>query len=144
MVAKDERVEVPSAGGRTARTLSRQILCEIIEPRLEEIFHLVRREIAKSGYQSTLASGVVMTGGSTLLPGMIEMAQQVLGVPVRLGLPTHVGGLIDVISSPIYATGVGLVLYGMKSSEKNFFRIREDNVFSKVRNRMSDWFSEFF
>jgi cell division protein FtsA len=144
MVAKDERVEVPSAGGRTARTLSRQILCEIIEPRLEEIFHLVRREIAKSGYQSFLASGVVMTGGSTLLPGMIEMAQQVLGVPVRLGLPTHVGGLIDVISSPIYATGVGLVLYGMKGSEKNFFRIREDNVFSKVRNRMSDWFSEFF
>jgi cell division protein FtsA len=144
MVAKDERVEVPSAGARTARTLSRQILCEIIEPRLEEIFHLVRREIAKSGYQSSLASGVVMTGGSTLLPGMIEMAQQVLGVPVRLGLPTHVGGLIDVISSPIYATGVGLVLYGMKSSEKNFFRIREDNVFSKVRNRMSDWFSEFF
>ncbi len=144
MVAKDERVEVPSAGARTARTLSRQILCEIIEPRLEEIFHLVRREIAKSGYQSSLASGVVMTGGSTLLPGMIEMAQQVLGVPVRLGLPTHVGGLIDVISSPIYATGVGLVLYGTKSSEKNFFRIREDNVFSKVRNRMSDWFSEFF
>jgi len=144
MVAKDERVEVPSAGGRTARTLSRQILCEIIEPRLEEIFHLVRREIAKSGYQSFLASGVVMTGGSTLLPGMIEMAQQVLGVPVRLGLPRHVGGLIDVISSPIYATGVGLVLYGMKGSEKNFFRIREDNVFSKVRNRMSDWFSEFF
>src|SRR5574341_431376 len=144
MVAKDERVEVPSAGGRTARTLSRQILCEIIEPRLEEIFQLVRREIAKSGYQSSLASGVVMTGGSTLLPGMIEMAEGIFGMPVRLGVPTQVGGLIDVVSSPIYATGVGLVLYGMKRQEKNFFRIREDNLFAKVRNRMVDWFSEFF
>lgn len=144
MVTKDERVEVPSVGGRNSRTISRQILCEIIEPRLEEIFQLIRREIAKSGYQGSLASGVVMTGGSTLLPGMIEMAEGIFTMPVRLGVPTHVGGLIDVVSSPIYATGVGLVLYGMKRQEKNFFRIREDNLFAKVRNRMVDWFSEFF
>lgn len=144
MVTKDERVEVPSVGGRNSRTISRQILCEIIEPRLEEIFQLIRREIAKSGYEGSLASGVVMTGGSTLLPGMIEMAEQLFSMPVRLGVPTHVGGLIDVVSSPIYATGVGLVLYGMKRQEKNFFRIREDNLFGKVKNRMVDWFSEFF
>lgn len=144
MVTKDERVEVPSVGGRNSRTISRQILCEIIEPRLEEIFQLIRREITKSGYQGSLASGVVMTGGSTLLPGMIEMAEGIFTMPVRLGVPTHVGGLIDVVSSPIYATGVGLVLYGMKRQEKKFFRIRENNLFAKVRNRMVDWFSEFF
>lgn len=145
MVPKDERVEVPSVGGRSPRTISRQILCEIIEPRLEEIFQLIHQEIAKSGYAGLLASGVVMTGGSTLLPGMVEMAEQVFSRPVRLGVPTHVGGLIDVISSPIYATGVGLVLfYGMKRQDKNFFRIREDNIFTKVKNRMVEWSREFF
>jgi cell division protein FtsA len=135
---------VPSVGGRSSRTISRQILCEIIEPRLDEIFQLIRREIAKSGYEGSLASGAVMTGGSTLLPGMVEMAEDAFGMPTRLGVPIDVGGLIDVISSPIYATGVGLVLYGMKRQEKNFFRIREDNIFGKVRGRMVDWFSEFF
>jgi cell division protein FtsA len=144
MVTRDEKVEVPSVGGRNSRTISRQILCEIIEPRLDEIFQLIRREIAKSGYDGSLASGVVMTGGSTLLPGMVEMGEDVMGMPARLGVPMHVGGLVDVISSPIYATGVGLVLYGMKRQEKNFFRIREDNIFGKVRGRMVDWFSEFF
>jgi cell division protein FtsA len=144
MVTKDERVDVPSVGGRNSRTISRQILCEIIEPRLDEIFQLIRREIAKSGYEGSLSSGVVMTGGSTLLRGMVEMAEEVLGMPARPGVPIHVGGLVDVISSPIYATGVGLVLYGLKGQDKNFFRIREDNIFGKVRGRMVDWFSEFF
>ncbi len=144
MVTRDERVEVPSVGGRNPRTVSRQILCEIIEPRLEEILQLVRREITKSGYEGSLASGIVLTGGSTLLPGMVEMAEQVLGIPVRLGVPMHVTGLVDVISSPIYATGVGLVLYGMRREEKNYFRIRDDNIFNKVRTRMVDWFGEFF
>ena len=145
MVTKDEKVEVPSVGGRNSRTISRQILCEIIEPRLEEIFQLIHREIAKSGYEGSLASGIVMTGGSTLLPGMIEMAEEVFSMPVRLGVPTHVGGLIDVVSNPIYATGVGLVLfYGMKRQDRSFFRIREESLFTKVKNRMVEWSSEFF
>ncbi|HEX2385687.1 MAG TPA: cell division protein FtsA [Candidatus Binatia bacterium] len=144
MVTKDERVEVPSVGGRSSRTITRQILCEIIEPRLDEIFQLFRREIVKSGYEGCLSSGVVLTGGSTLLPGMIEMAEEVLGMPARLGLPMHVSGLTDVISSPIYATGVGLVLYGIKRQDKNFFRIRENNMLGKVKGRMADWLSEFF
>ena len=144
MVNKDERVEVPSVGGRNPRTISRQILCEIIEPRVEEIFQLIHGEIAKSGYMDAMGSGMVMTGGSTLLPGMIEMAEEVFQMPVRLGAPSHVGGLIDVVSSPIFATGVGLVLYGMKCQEKSFFRIRENNAFSKVKTRMVYWFSEFF
>jgi cell division protein FtsA len=144
MVGKEEHVEVPSVGGRGSRTISRQILCEIIEPRLEEMFQLVQREIAKSGYDGSLASGVVLTGGSTLLPGMIEMGEEVFGMPVRLGVPIHVGGLIDVVSSPIYATGVGLVLYGMKRQDKNFFRVRDNNLLQTVKNRMVDWFSELF
>ena len=144
MVAQDERVEVPSAAGKTAGSVSRQILCEIIEPRLDEVFQLVRKEIEKSGYEEALSAGFVMTGGSMLLPGAVEMAEQIFGAPARLGVPTHVKGLVDVISSPIYATGVGLVLYGMKRQERNFFRVRDDNIFAKVRHRMSDWLSEFF
>jgi cell division protein FtsA len=144
MVAGDERVEVPSVAGKSAGTVSRQILCEIIEPRMEEVFQLVQREIAKSGYEGSLASGIVMTGGSMLLPGAVEMAEQLLGMPVRLGSPTHVGGLVDVVSSPICAAGVGLVLYGMKRQERVFSRCRDERMLSKVKHRMSDWLSEFF
>jgi cell division protein FtsA len=144
VVTHGERVEVPSLAGKAAGSVSRQILCEIIEPRMDEVFHLIRKEIAKSGYEESLASGVVMTGGSMLLPGAIEMAEEILAMPTRLGVPMHVSGLVDVISSPIYAAGVGLVLYGMKRQERNFFRIRDDNILSKVRHRMSDWLGEFF
>lgn len=144
MAAKDESVEVPSMGGRNPRTISREILCEIIEPRLEEMFQLIQREIAKSGYEDSLVSGMVMTGGSTLLPGMIEMAEETFNMPVRMGVPTQVGGLIDVVSSPVYATGVGLVLYGMSRQDKNHFRAREKNIYFKVKNRMREWCSEFF
>jgi cell division protein FtsA len=111
---------------------------------MEEILQLVQREIARSGYEPSLASGVVVTGGSMLLPGAVKMAEQLLGMPVRLGIPTHVLGLVDVISSPVYATGVGLVLYGMKRQERTFWRFRDDKILSKVKHRMSDWLSEFF
>jgi cell division protein FtsA len=141
---RDDRVEVPSVGGRNPQTIPRQLLGEIIEPRLEEIFELVHREISRSGYGEMLASGMVLTGGSSLLPGIVEMAEQTFHMPLRLGVPMHVGGLIDVISSPVYATGVGLVLYGFKQQDKNFFRIREKNIFSKVKGRMMDMFGEFF
>jgi cell division protein FtsA len=144
MVAGDERVEVPSVAGKTAGSVSRQILCEIIEPRLEEIFQLVQREIARSGYESSLASGVVMTGGSMLLPGAVETAEQLLGMPVRLGVPAHFAGLVDVVSNPVYAASVGLMLYGMKRQERVFLRSRDDRILSKVKHRMSDWLSEFF
>jgi cell division protein FtsA len=144
MVSGDERVEVPSVAGKTAGTISRQILCEIIEPRMEEIFQLVQREIARSGYESSLASGVVMTGGSMLLPGAVETAEQLLGMPVRLGVPAHFAGLVDVVANPVYATSVGLVLYGTKRQERVFLRSRDDRILSKVKHRMSDWLSEFF
>ena len=144
MVTADERVEVPSVAGKSPGTVSRQILCEIIEPRLDEIFELIQREIAKSGYEGSLASGVVITGGSMLLPGAVEMAERSFGLPVRLGVPTHVGGIVDVINSPAYAAAVGLVLHGMKRQERNVYRPRDDKIISKVKHRMSDWLSEFF
>lgn len=144
MAMDEERVEVPSIAGKEAGTVSRQILCEIIEPRMDEIFELVQKEIAKSGFDGSLASGIVATGGSMLLPGAVEMAERAFGLPVRLGVPTQVGGLADVIASPICATGVGLVLHGMKGQEGGATRLRDDKMLAKVKHRMSDWLSEFF
>jgi cell division protein FtsA len=145
MVAEQARLEVPSSAGKPQRSVSRQILCEIIEPRMDEVFQLIRREIVKSGYEDYLGSGVVMTGGSMLLPGAIEAAELAIGCPVRLGTPRHVGGLVDVITNPVYSSAIGLVLYGIKRQERSFFRVREDaNILSKVKHRMSDWLSDFF
>jgi cell division protein FtsA len=144
MVAADERVEVPNIAGKGAGSVSRQILCEIIEPRLDEIFQLVQKEVAKSGHDGALASGVVVTGGAMLLSGAVEMAERSFGLPVRLGAPSHVLGLLDVINDPVYAVGVGLVLHGMKRERRGAFRPRNDKILSKVKHRMSDWLSEFF
>ena len=144
MVGKDETIEVPSVGGREARILSRQLLAEILEPRVEEIFSLVNREIIKSGYGDLIASGVVITGGSAILPGMPELAEQVFNLPVRRGNPLNIGGLTDVVNSPIYATGVGLVKYGSQNTKVQNFKIGEKNVFERVSQRMKEWFSEFF
>ena len=144
MVGKDETIEVPSVGGREARILSRQLLAEILEPRVEEIFSLVNREITKSGYGDLIASGVVITGGSAILPGMPELAEQVFNLPVRRGNPLDIGGLTDVVNSPIYATGVGLVKYGSMNTQAQNFKIGEKNIFERVSRRMKEWFSEFF
>ena len=144
MVDKDETIEVPSVGGRQPRVIGRQILCEILEPRVEEIFQLVHREIQKCGFEDLLASGVVITGGSTLLAGMPELAEEVLGLPVRRGMPRGIGGLVDVVKSPMYATGVGLVIYGARHTDRRLFRIREENVYRKVRGRMREWLEEIF
>ena len=146
LVGKDETIEVPSVGGRKPRILSRQLLAEILEPRVEEIFTLVNREIVKSGLEDLIASGVVITGGSTILEGMPELAEQVFNLPVRRGLPQRIGGLVDVVNSPAYATGVGLVVYGSKNVGVHEFPSAqsEDNIFRKVSRRMKEWFGEFF
>ncbi len=144
MVGKDETIEVPSVGGREARVLSRQLLAEILEPRVEEIFTLVNRELVRSGFEDMIASGVVLTGGSVILPGMPELAEQIFNLPVRRGLPQGIGGLTDVVNSPIYATGVGLVKYGSRNIQTKNFSIGQDNIFDKVIRRMKDWFGEFF
>ncbi|MBJ6802088.1 MULTISPECIES: cell division protein FtsA [Geomonas] len=146
LVGKDETIEVPSVGGRKPRILSRQLLCEILEPRVEEIFTLVNREIVKSGLEDMIASGVVITGGSTILEGMPELAEQIFNLPVRRGLPQRIGGLTDVVNSPVYATGVGLVVYGSKNVGVHEFPTQQsdETVFRRVSRRMKEWFGEFF
>src|ERR1700678_1849007 len=112
----DESIEVPSVGERPARRLARQTLAEIVEPRYEELFGLVREELRRSGFEEVIAAGVVLTGGSAKMEGAIELAEEIFHVPVRLGLPGHVKLLADVVRNPIYSTGVGLLLYARENS----------------------------
>jgi len=146
IVGKDETIEVPSVGGRKPRILSRQLLSEILEPRMEEIYTLVNREIVKSGFEDQIASGVVITGGTSIMEGMPELAEQIFNLPVRRGVPQNIGGLVDVVNSPVYATGVGLVLYGSKNQGIREFPTvqNDDNAFRRVVRRMREWFGEFF
>lgn len=144
MVRKDETIEVPSVGGRKPRVLSRQTLAEIIEPRVEEILTLVHEEVVRMGYSNLIPAGVILTGGSAILEGVPELTEQIFNLPVRRGIPTGIGGLVDLVSSPIYATGVGLVLYGSRNRAKSRFRVGEENIFSKVTHRMREWIGEFF
>ena len=144
MVHKDETIEVPSVGGRNPRALSRQILAEIAEPRMEEIFTLVQQEVVRSGCEDMVAAGIVLTGGTSIIEGAAELAEQVFSLPVRRGVPRGIGGLIDVVRSPMYSTGVGLVLSGALSENQARFRVRERNVYGKVRGRMKEWLGEIF
>ena len=142
LVHENETIEVPSVGGREPRVIHRRVLSDIVQPRAEEVFGLVRREIIKSGYDQQIPSGVVLTGGSNIMEGMVEVAERVFELPVRRGVPLGVGGLVDIVNSPMYATGVGLVLYGMRQTENNgsgFFGDR--NLFNKVFQRMRSWVS---
>ena len=116
MVDEDETMEVASVGGRKPRVMARRILSEILQPRAEEIFHLVWDEIRRAGYEKSLNSGIVLTGGGAILDGMPEIAEQIFDLPIRRGCPTGVGGLADHVNSPTFATGVGLVLYGYRNS----------------------------
>ncbi|WP_292737343.1 cell division protein FtsA, partial [Methylophaga sp. UBA2661] len=112
LAREDETIEVPSVGDRPPRQLARQTLAEVVEPRYEELLMLVQAELRRSGFEEMLAAGVVLTGGSSKMEGAIELAEEVFHLPVRLGVPQHVGGLVDVVRNPIHATGVGLLLFG--------------------------------
>ncbi len=142
MVKRDEMIEVPSVGGRKPRQLSRHILAEILEPRIEEIFTLIDQEIQRTRLKDLLASGVVITGGSAVLPGVCEMADQIFQLPTRVGLPRNISGLVDVVDSPMYSTAVGLVLYGFQDRPQNpkRFRMKGDNLLHRVTGRMKSWF----
>ena len=113
----DETIEVPSVGDRPPRRLARQTLAEVVEPRYEELFQLIREELRRSGFEELMAAGIVLTGGSAKMEGAIELAEEVFHMPVRLGVPQFVEGLSDVVRNPIHATGVGLLLYSSKRSE---------------------------
>ncbi len=145
MIDKDEIIEVESVGGRKTRNLSRQVLGEILEPRVEEIFALINREMIRSGFDDQVTSGVVITGGAAMLEGVPEVAEQIFDLPVRRGYPLGVGGLSDVINNPMFATAVGLVIYGVKQEEgqaEKIFRIRQKNIFNRVASRMKKWFKD--
>lgn len=144
MVRDHETIEVPSMGGRPPRVLSRQLLSEIIEPRAEEIFSLVVQELRKMGYEDRVAAGVVITGGTSILDGMPELAERVMNLPVRRGAPTDVGGLVDIVNSPMYATGVGLILYGAKHREPSRALRNGHGAWQRVLRKMREWAQEFF
>ena len=141
-ISGDETIEVPGMGGRESRKLPRQILGEILEPRMEEIFSLIQREIYRAGMEGSINSGIVVTGGTALLHGISEIAESVFNLPVRIGRPSGISGLTDVVNNPMYATGVGLVIYGARNQVAKKFRIRDDNIFNKVMNRMKKWFKD--
>ncbi|TFG92981.1 MAG: cell division protein FtsA [Syntrophobacterales bacterium] len=144
LIPQNEIIEVPSVGGRNPRNVSRQVLGEIIEPRIEEILGLAHREIVKSGYDDLLAAGVVLTGGTAIIEGIAELAEQVFNMPVRKGYPVGVGGITDIINSPMYATGVGLVVYGSKDRADYAVKKSEKNIVSKLRKTVERWFNDFF
>jgi cell division protein FtsA len=141
-ISGEETIEVPGMGGRKPRKLPRQILGEILEPRMEEIFSLIKREIYRAEMENNVSSGVVVTGGTSLLEGVSEIAEAVLGLPTRLGKPRNIFGLTDVVNNPMYATGVGLVLYGAQHEPEKKFRIRDKNIFNSLIQRMKRWFKE--
>lgn len=137
----DETIEVPSVGERPPRRLARQTLAEVVEPRYEELLGLVQAELRRSGFEDLIAAGVVLTGGSAKMEGAIELAEEIFHMPVRLGSPQHVTGLVDVVRNPIYSTGVGLLLFGRKHrSEAAAPAMKVGSGAKSVWGRMKSWF----
>lgn len=144
LAREDETIEVPSVGDRPPRQLARQTLAEVVEPRYEELLLLVQAELRRSGFEELLAAGVVLTGGSSKMEGVIELAEEVFHLPVRLGLPQHVGGLVDAVRNPIHATGVGLLLFGNESETTGKIDTKSGSSFKDMMARMKSWFQGNF
>ncbi len=148
MVPEDEEIVVPFVGGRQERRLQRRVLAEVIEARMEEIFELVGAELKKNGFEERVPAGVVLTGGASMLEGVAELAERVLGLPARVGSPKRVGGLTDVVSNPAYSTAVGLVLMGFESQGPRSARksasggFSGGGLFQDVMTRVKGWFSD--
>ena len=139
----EETIEVPSVGDRSPRRLVRQTLAEVVEPRYEELFSLVHAELKRSGFEEMVAAGVVLTGGGAKMEGAIDLAEEVFHMPVRLGTPQYIAGLVDVVRNPIFATGVGLLLFGNHASDS----LGANNRFEKIGSmweRMKNWFHGIF
>ena len=144
LATSDETIEVPSVGDREPRRLARQTLAEVVEPRYEELLSLVLAELRRSGFEDICAAGIVLTGGSSKMEGVIELAEEIFHMPVRLGVPQHVSGLIDIISNPIHATGVGLLLFGHKQKSSFSSRELEENAGDSLWEKMKSWFQGNF
>ena len=139
-----EVVEVPGVDGREARQLSVQTLAEVIEPRLVELYELVLQELRRSGMEEMIASGIVITGGSSMMRGMIELGEEIFHMPVRLGMPRYVGGLSEVVSNPRYATAVGLILMGKQQLERHLTVQMESSPVGRIFDKMKSWFQGNF
>lgn len=144
LAREDETIEVPSVGDRPSRQLARQTLAEVVEPRYEELLLLVQAELRRSGFEEMMAAGVVLTGGSAKMEGAIELAEEVFHLPVRLGVPQHVGGLVDVVRNPIHATGVGLLLFGNEQVGTGHSDSVISEGFKGMLARMKSWFQGNF
>jgi cell division protein FtsA len=146
LVGEEDTIEVPSVGGRKSRVLSRQILCEIIQPRAEEIFSLINEEIVRTGFDKSINAGAVLTGGGSIMEGIPEIAEDVLDMPVRRAAPVNVGGLSDGVNSPLFATPVGLILFGHRHRTRRVEVQPPTNPFFFVRmgERMKTWIQELF
>ncbi len=144
LTKNNESIEVPSVGDRQARQLARQTLAEVVQPRYEELFSLVQAELRRSGYESLVAAGIVLTGGSSKMEGAIELAEEMFHMPVRLGTPQYVSGLSDVVKSPIYSTGVGLLLFGQQQGRDGAPHVGADAGVKSFLERMKSWFQGNF
>jgi cell division protein FtsA len=139
-----DMVEVPGVGERGSRKMSRQTLAEVIEPRVEELYSLVQAELRRSGFEELLSSGIVSTGGSAAMQGMVELGEEVFHMPVRLGLPSYAGGLSEVIRNPRYSTGVGLLLAGLSQHQRQQIEKMQSGSFKQIVDRMKKWFETNF
>jgi len=135
----DEMINVPSVGDRPSRQLSRQSLAEVVEPRYDELFTLIQAELRRSGFDELIPAGIVLTGGTAKMEGVVELAEEIFHMPVRLARPHGVSGLTDVINNPIYSTAVGLLLYAAKQPQNKVQEIMEETSQTGVFSRISDW-----
>ncbi|WP_203525577.1 MULTISPECIES: cell division protein FtsA [Crenobacter] len=145
MADPSQMIEVPGVGERGPRQMARSTLAEVIEPRVEELFQLVQQELRRSGFEDMLSSGIVLTGGASLMPGMVELAEEVFHMPVRVGVPKYVGGLSEVVKNPRFSTGVGLLLYGKEQAMLTRGPIKLENAgVGQLFGRMRAWFANSF
>jgi len=137
-------VEVPGLGDRGPRQMSRQTLAEVIEPRVEELYSLVQAELRRSGHEELLSSGIVITGGSSSMQGMVELGEEIFHMPVRIGVPRYQGGLSEVVRHPRYATAVGLLLLGLQQQRQHRLVHAQTGAARRVLERMKSWFTGNF
>jgi len=140
LASDDDMIKVPSVGERPPRELSRQALADVVEPRYDELFHLIQAEIRQSGYEDLLAAGMVFTGGTSKMEGVAELAEEIFHMPVRIGMPVEVSGLVDIVRNPTYSTAVGLLLYGVQQAhERDGNVVRESGI--SLMDRVKSIFS---
>jgi len=140
LASPDDMIMVPSVGERPPRELSRQALADVVEPRYDELFHLIQAEIRQSGFEDMLAAGMVFTGGTSKMEGVAELAEEIFHMPVRIGMPVEVNGLVDIVRNPTYSTAVGLLLYGMRQTQEREGTVVRDSgitLFDRVKSIFS-------